>query len=85
MPVWPYLCMWPSQWARACIPAEYLVQGAASIVQVDVAPIGGITPWLKVAALSTRMAWQVAPHFLMELHLSSCAVPNARWLELPRS
>ena len=25
---------------------------------------------------------QVAPHFLMELHLSLvCAVPNARWLE----
>ena len=62
--------------------AEYLVQGAASIVQVDVARIGGITPWLKVAALAQAHGVQVAPHFLMELHLSLvCAVPNARWLE----
>ena len=31
---------------------EYLVREAASVVQVDVARIGGITPWLKVAHLA---------------------------------
>ncbi len=31
---------------------EYLDRGAAGIVQVDVARIGGITPWLKVAHLA---------------------------------
>ena len=31
---------------------EYLQRGACSIVQVDVARIGGITPWLKVAHLA---------------------------------
>jgi L-alanine-DL-glutamate epimerase-like enolase superfamily enzyme len=61
---------------------EYLVQGAASIVQVDVARIGGITPWLKVAALAEAHGVMVCPHFLMELHLPLvCAIPNARWLE----
>ena len=31
---------------------EYLAAGACSVVQVDVARIGGITPWLKVAHLA---------------------------------
>lgn len=61
---------------------EYLHRGAASIVQVDVARVGGITPWLKVAHLAETYNVKVAPHFLMELHLSLiCAVPNALYLE----
>jgi L-alanine-DL-glutamate epimerase-like enolase superfamily enzyme len=51
-------------------------------VQADVARIGGITPWLKVAHLAeTFNAW-ICPHFLMEIHVALCAaVPNARWVE----
>jgi L-alanine-DL-glutamate epimerase-like enolase superfamily enzyme len=61
---------------------EYLQQGACSIVQVDVARVGGITPWLKVAHLAECFNVPVCPHFLMELHVSLCAaVPNARWVE----
>ncbi|WP_424987046.1 mandelate racemase/muconate lactonizing enzyme family protein [Microbulbifer sp. S227A] len=61
---------------------DYLQSGAASIVQVDVARIGGITPWLKVAHMAEAFNVMVCPHFLMELHLSLvCAVPNAKWLE----
>jgi L-alanine-DL-glutamate epimerase-like enolase superfamily enzyme len=61
---------------------EYLQRGACSIVQVDVARIGGITPWLKVAHLAETFNVPVCPHFLMELHVSlACAVPNARWIE----
>ena len=61
---------------------EYLQNGACSIVQVDVARIGGITPWLKVAHLAECFNVPVCPHFLMELHVSLCAaVPNARWVE----
>ncbi len=61
---------------------EYLQLGACSIVQVDVARIGGITPWLKVAHLAECFNVPVCPHFLMELHVSLCAaVPNARWVE----
>jgi L-alanine-DL-glutamate epimerase-like enolase superfamily enzyme len=61
---------------------DYLQAGAASIVQVDVARIGGITPWLKTAHLAEAFNIMVCPHFLMELHLPLvCAVPNAKWLE----
>ena len=61
---------------------EYMARGACSVVQVDVARIGGITPWLKVAHTAEAMNLPVCPHFLMELHVSlCCAVPNSRWLE----
>ncbi|MCU0804297.1 MAG: mandelate racemase/muconate lactonizing enzyme family protein [Burkholderiales bacterium] len=61
---------------------EYLQRRACSVVQVDVARIGGITPWLKVAHLAETFNVMVCPHFLMELHASLCAaVPNAAWVE----
>lgn len=61
---------------------EYLQQGACSIVQADVARIGGITPWLKAAHVAECFNVPICPHFLMELHVSLCAaVPNARWVE----
>jgi L-alanine-DL-glutamate epimerase-like enolase superfamily enzyme len=61
---------------------EYMQRRACSIVQVDVARIGGITPWLKTAHTAETFNLPVCPHFLMELHVSlCCAVPNSRWLE----
>ena len=61
---------------------EYLHHRACSIVQADVARIGGITPWLKVAHLAETFNVQICPHFLMELHVSlTAAVPNAGWVE----
>src|SRR5256886_6158336 len=61
---------------------DYLNAGACSIVQVDVARIGGITPWLKVAHMAEAFNVAVCPHFLMELHVAlCCAVPNGRWVE----
>ncbi len=61
---------------------EYLQRGACSIVQVDVARIGGITPWLKTAHLAESFNVAVCPHFLMELHVGlTAAVPNGRWVE----
>jgi L-alanine-DL-glutamate epimerase-like enolase superfamily enzyme len=61
---------------------DYLARGAASIVQVDVARVGGITPWLKVAHLAETFNVHVCPHFLMELHVSLvAAVPNGRYVE----
>ena len=62
--------------------AAYVQSGAASIIQVDVARIGGITPWLKVAHLAECHNLPVCPHFLMELHVSLCAAaPAAAWVE----
>ena len=51
-------------------------------MQPDVARIGGITPWVKVAHLAEGFDVPVCPHFLMELHVSLCAgVHNAAWVE----
>lgn len=61
---------------------QYLHNEAASIVQVDVARVGGITPWLKVAHLAETYNVMVCPHFLMELHVSLAAgIPNGQWVE----
>jgi L-alanine-DL-glutamate epimerase-like enolase superfamily enzyme len=61
---------------------EYLQREACSVVQVDVARIGGITPWLKTAHLAEAFNVPVCPHFLMELHVGlTAAVPNGRWVE----
>jgi L-alanine-DL-glutamate epimerase-like enolase superfamily enzyme len=61
---------------------DYLTQGAASIIQTDVARIGGITPWLKTAHMAEAFNVPICPHFLMELHVSLvCAVTNAPLLE----
>jgi L-alanine-DL-glutamate epimerase-like enolase superfamily enzyme len=62
--------------------ADYIAAGACGIVQADVARIGGITPWLKVAHMAEAHNLSICPHFLMEIHVSLvCAVPNAPWLE----
>ena len=62
--------------------AAYIQSGAASIIQVDVARVGGITPWLKVAHLAECFNLAVCPHFLMELQVSLCAAtPAAAWVE----
>ena len=61
---------------------EYLAMGATSIIQADVARVGGITPWLKIAHLAEAFNVKIAPHFLMELHISlAAAVPNALYVE----
>ncbi len=61
---------------------EYLQRGACSIIQVDVARIGGVTPWLKASHLAEAFNVPISPHFLMELHVGlACATPAARWIE----
>ena len=61
---------------------EYLQRGGCSIVQVDVARIGGITPWLKTAHLAETFNMQVCPHYKWKLLLGGCARrPNSNWVE----
>lgn len=61
---------------------DYLAMGGCTIVQADVARVGGITPWLKIAHMAEAFNVAICPHFLMELHVSlTCAVPNAPMLE----
>jgi L-alanine-DL-glutamate epimerase-like enolase superfamily enzyme len=62
--------------------ADYIRRNACGIVQVDVARVGGITPWLKVAHMAECCNVPVAPHFLMELHVGlACATAGSAWLE----
>ena len=52
------------------------------VVQVDVARIRRITPWLKVAHLAECYNVRCFPHFLMEIHPPlACAVPTGAHLE----
>jgi L-alanine-DL-glutamate epimerase-like enolase superfamily enzyme len=62
--------------------AEYLSNDAASIFQPDVARIGGITEWMKVAAMAEAFQIPVAPHFLMEIQIHlTAAIPNGLFIE----
>ncbi|XID91470.1 mandelate racemase/muconate lactonizing enzyme family protein [Paenibacillaceae bacterium WGS1546] len=61
---------------------EYLRADAVDIVQADVAFVGGITEWLKIAHLAGAFGKPVAPHFMMELSLHLlCGVQNSYMLE----
>jgi L-alanine-DL-glutamate epimerase-like enolase superfamily enzyme len=60
----------------------YARLGAAAVLQPNAARVGGVTPWLKIAHLAEAHSLPVAPHFLMELHVSlAAAVPNGRYVE----
>jgi L-alanine-DL-glutamate epimerase-like enolase superfamily enzyme len=61
---------------------DYLRADAVDVVQADVAFVGGITEWLKIAHLAHCFGKQVAPHYMMELSLQLlCGVQNAFMLE----
>ncbi len=56
---------------------DYLVAGAIDFVQADIVRVGGITPWIEIAALAQAFNRPMAPHFMMELSSQVlCAVPN---------
>ncbi|AQZ64635.1 mandelate racemase/muconate lactonizing enzyme family protein [[Actinomadura] parvosata subsp. kistnae] len=55
---------------------------AVDYLQPDVPRVGGITPYLKVAALADHARLQVAPHFVMEIHVHlAAACPRDSWVE----
>ncbi len=61
---------------------EYLSRDGADIIQVDVCRIGGVTPWLEVAAMANAYGVRVCPHAgdLMQVHQHLVkTIPN-RWL-----
>ncbi|WP_344597337.1 L-talarate/galactarate dehydratase [Actinomadura vinacea] len=68
--------------------AELIDAGGADIVQPDAPRIGGVTPFLRLAALAEHRHLQLAPHFAMEIHLHLAAtysmepwVEHFEWLE----
>ena len=62
--------------------SHYLTCGACDFVQADVVRVGGITPYLEIAALARAWGAPLAPHFMMELSGQLlCCLPNAHILE----
>ena len=61
---------------------EFVRRGAVDILQPDAPRIGGITPFLKIAALADSRNLQIAPHFVMEIHVHlAAAYPHETWVE----
>lgn len=66
---------------------DLLQARAVDIAIIDLARIGGITPWRKVAALAQAFETLVCGHVVPEIHVQLlAAVPNAHMVEyVPRS
>lgn len=55
---------------------------SVDILQPDAPRIGGITSFLRLAALADQAGLQLAPHFAMEIHLHlAAAYPREPWVE----
>ncbi|RVX40664.1 galactarate dehydratase /L-talarate dehydratase [Nonomuraea polychroma] len=68
--------------------AELIRARGADVIQPDAPRIGGVTPFLRLAALAEHEKLQLAPHFAMEIHLHLAAayalepwVEHFEWLE----
>ncbi|MGP9501001.1 L-talarate/galactarate dehydratase [Specibacter sp. AOP5-B1-6] len=61
---------------------ELIRHKATDIIQPDAPRIGGITQFLKLAALADHNGLDLAPHFAMEIHLHlAAAYPREPWVE----
>jgi L-alanine-DL-glutamate epimerase-like enolase superfamily enzyme len=64
---------------------DYIENAAVDIIQVDVCRIGGITPWMEVAALANVNNIRVCPHAgdIMQVHQHLVkTIPNSWYLEV---
>ena len=62
--------------------AELIRHRAADYLMPDAPRVGGITPFLKIAALAEHAGVMLAPHFAMELHVHLAATyPTEPWVE----
>ncbi|MFD6156285.1 mandelate racemase/muconate lactonizing enzyme family protein [Nocardia sp. NPDC060256] len=62
--------------------AQLIRAGGAGVVQPDAPRIGGITPFLRVLAMADSENLQLAPHFVMEVHVHLAAsYAREPWVE----
>src|SRR5207237_2838327 len=66
---------------------ELLDEGLVDVVRLDATAIGGITEWLKSAAVCTAYDKRILPHYFPEVHLPlAAATPAVEAIEIvPRS
>jgi mandelate racemase len=56
--------------------------GASDLIMPDVMKIGGVTGWLRAAALAQKNAIQMSSHIFPEISAQLlCVTPTAHWLE----
>ena len=56
--------------------------GASDLIMPDVMKIGGVTGWLRAAALAQVYGLRVSSHIFPEISAQLlCLTPNAHWLE----
>jgi L-alanine-DL-glutamate epimerase-like enolase superfamily enzyme len=61
---------------------DFIRQNGADYLMPDAPRVGGITPFLKVAALAEFAGLTIAPHFSMELHIHlAAAMQREPWVE----
>jgi D-arabinonate dehydratase len=61
---------------------ELIERRAVDIVQPDVSVVGGISEWMKVAALAGAAGVPIAPHYVWEVHAHlAAAVPGVCFVE----
>ncbi|WP_088279157.1 L-talarate/galactarate dehydratase [Ideonella sp. A 288] len=61
---------------------ELIRHRAADWLMPDAPRVGGITPFLKIAAQAEQAGLMLAPHFAMELHVHlAAACPTEPWVE----
>lgn len=59
-----------------------ITRNAAGVLQPDVSAVGGITPYLRIAALADQHHLTLAAHFTTELHVHlAAAYPGVAWVE----
>jgi len=61
---------------------ELIRHRAADYLMPDAPRVGGITPFLKIAAQAEQAGLMLGPHFAMELHVHlAAAYPSETWVE----
>jgi L-talarate/galactarate dehydratase len=62
--------------------ADLIRQRAADVLMPDAPRLGGVTPFLRVAAQADQAGLMLGPHFAMELHVHlGAACPREPWVE----
>ena len=62
--------------------ADLIRHRAADVLMPDAPRVGGITPFLKIAAQAEQAGLMLGPHFAMELHVHLAATyPSEPWVE----